>query len=124
MFTSTASIQSKTSFVIQEYTHRILTKLKLKSDPTYYTLLDCQRTMCSTMTSYHELTRLEDQIAAYDSYAFALARSTAITEQISNEIDVYPPVSEFNKTTQKYYQNLVYESAKKREHLNKIQLLD
>ena len=124
MFTNTASIQSKTAFFVQEYTHRVLTKMKETSNVTYYTLLDCQQTMCRTMNTYHELTSLEDQIKAYDTYTFALARSTAITQQVSEELDLYPSIEEYNETTEGYYLRLVAESARKKVHLHNIQKLN
>ncbi len=124
MFTNTASIQSKTAFFVQEYTHRVLTKMKETSNVTYYTLLDCQQIMCRTMNTYHELTSLEDQIKAYDTYTFALARSTAITQQVSEKLDLYPSIEEYNKTTERYYLRLVAESARKKVHLHNIQKLN
>ena len=76
------------------------------------------------MNTYHELTSLEDQIKAYDTYTFALARSTAITQQVSEKLDLYPSIEEYNKTTERYYLRLVAESARKKVHLHNIQKLN
>jgi|GEM_PF-3415589 len=124
MFSSTASIQSKTAFYVQSYTHRVLTELKKKADSRYYTLLECHQQMSSTMSSYHEQDTLQRQIQAYDTYTYALARSTAITDQIVEPINVYPSTKEFKETSHAYYMTLVYESAKKREHLNQMNSLN
>ena len=124
MFSSTASIQSKMAFYVQSYTHRVLTELKKNADTRYYTLLECHQQMSTTMSSYHEQNTLQGQIEAYDTYTYAFARSTAITDQIVEPINVYPSTKEFKETSHAYYMTLVYESAKKREHLNQMKTLD
>lgn len=120
MFRNASKIQSKTAFEVQQQTHRLLTKLKSDNSPLYGPLLQSHRSMNATMATFHELTTLNDQIKAYDSYTYQLARTAAIVDQIPDQYAIYPGKIAFQEKTSDYYLNLVKESSQKRNFLYRL----
>lgn len=124
MFRNKSNIQSKTSFEVQQCTHRLLTQLKMDNSPLYQPLLSTHKCMNSIMANFHELPTLNDQIKAYDIYSLQLARTTAIIDQVPDQYSFYPGKSEFQKRVTDYYLNIVKESSKKRNFLYQLKELN
>lgn len=119
MYASNNLIHSKRVFRLQMFTHSV-SKLSLELDTQISTsIISCHENIARILTSYDEHWKLLDQISAYEQLALQIARFSALVEQLSPALNIYPgidPIVIFQRNCSLIYNMFLL----KRNHLHML----
>ena len=120
MYASNNLIHSKRVFRLQMFTHSV-SKLSLELDTQISTsIISCHENIARILTSYDEHWKLLDQISAYEQLALQIARFSALVEQLSPALNIYPGIDPIVIFSEELFFDIQYVSAKKRNHLHML----
>ena len=120
MYASNNLIQSKRVFRLQMFTHCV-SKASLELDTQISkSLISCHENISRILTSYDEHWNLQDQIGAYEQLALQIARFSALVEQLSPALNIYPGIALMVRFSEELFFDVQHVSAKKRNHLHML----
>ena len=120
MYASNNLIHSKRVFRLQMFTHSV-SKASLELDTQISTsIISCHENIARILTSYDEHWNLLDQIRAYEQLALQIARFSALVEQLSPALNIYPGIDPIVIFSEELFFDIQYVSAKKRNHLHML----
>ena len=120
MYASNNLIQSKRVFRLQMFTHCV-SRASLELDTQISkSLISCHENISRILTSYDEHWNLQDQIGAYEQLALQIARFSALVEQLSPALNIYPGIALVVRFSEELFFDVQHVSAKKRNHLHML----
>lgn len=120
MYASNNLIQSKRVFRLQMFTHCV-SRASLELDTQVSkSLISCHENISRILTSYDEHWNLQDQIGAYEQLALQIARFSALVEQLSPALNIYPGIALMARFSEELFFDVQHVSAKKRNHLQML----